>query len=196
MSVQVADPDASRAVFDQELANYRANETSYRASGWLLLEATFPRVVAALVGVHLGSFPPVLFGLELDYANYPVDPPSLRFINPFTGEEVPFEKLPNHLPRGRKLTLAVPGAPEGVTQEVVLPESDLVQHHEGGPAFLCHPGVREYHTHPAHTGDAWELHPGEGRLNRIFDIIHRFGVVPVVGGVQVTVNYLIREPSA
>lgn len=47
--------------------------------------------------------------------------------------------------------------------------------------FLCMRGVREYHRHPAHTGDAWLLHRGrgEGRLIAILSAIHDHGVTPI-----------------
>jgi len=47
--------------------------------------------------------------------------------------------------------------------------------------FLCVAGVREYHDHPGHSGDAWELHrkSGAGRLVRLLDAITRYGVQPI-----------------
>ena len=62
--------------------------------------------------------------------------------------------------------------------------------------FLCIAGVREYHDHPAHSGDIWELNrqEGAGRLVRLLEIIHRYGIEPIAGfGVQlvpqVGINY-------
>lgn len=31
-------------------------------------------------------------------------------------------------------------------------------HPQTGRPFVCMAGVREYHTHPSHTGDLWESH--------------------------------------
>ena len=47
--------------------------------------------------------------------------------------------------------------------------------------FVCMRGVREYHRHPAHTGDAWLLHRGrgEGTLAAILSAIHDHGVAPI-----------------
>jgi hypothetical protein len=47
--------------------------------------------------------------------------------------------------------------------------------------FLCIAGVREYHEHPAHSGDAWELHrqAGAGRLVRLLEVIDTYGVRPI-----------------
>ena len=49
--------------------------------------------------------------------------------------------------------------------------------------FLCIAGVREYHEHPAHSGDRWELHrpDGAGRLVRILEVIHTYGIRPLNG---------------
>jgi hypothetical protein len=49
--------------------------------------------------------------------------------------------------------------------------------------FLCLAGVREYHEHPGHSGDIWEFHriSGAGRLVRLLEIIHRYGVEPLQG---------------
>lgn len=47
--------------------------------------------------------------------------------------------------------------------------------------FLCVRGVREYHRHPAHTGDGWLLHRGrgEGTLPAILSAIHDHGRAPI-----------------
>ena len=59
---------------------------------------------------------------------------------------------------------------------------DLMQAHspEDLP-FLCIPGVKEYHDHPGHSGDPWEIHrsAGEGRLVRLLDVISKYGLEPV-----------------
>jgi hypothetical protein len=60
----------------------------------------------------------------------------------------------------------------------------LMQAHDGEEVpFLCLAGVREYHDHPGHSGDSWELHraSGAGRLVRLLEVIHRYGVDPIRG---------------
>jgi len=49
--------------------------------------------------------------------------------------------------------------------------------------FLCLPGVREYHEHPGHSGDPWELHrlTGAGSLVRLVEVVRTYAVEPVVG---------------
>jgi len=53
--------------------------------------------------------------------------------------------------------------------------------------FLCLAGIREYHSHPAHSGDLWELRraSGAGRLVSLLEVIHRYSIEPITGfGVQ------------
>jgi Predicted metal binding domain len=49
------------------------------------------------------------------------------------------------------------------------------------PGFLCLPGTRAYHEHPAHSGDPWELHrkTGEGRLFALLETVWRYGAAPM-----------------
>lgn len=49
--------------------------------------------------------------------------------------------------------------------------------------FLCLAGVREYHEHPAHSGDSWLLHraAGAGRFVRLLEVIDKYGVRPISG---------------
>jgi hypothetical protein len=64
---------------------------------------------------------------------------------------------------------------------VINMQQPLMQAEAGDIPFLCIAGVREYHAHPAHSGDLWELHreSGAGRLIRLLDLIHRYGVEPI-----------------
>ena len=43
--------------------------------------------------------------------------------------------------------------------------------------FLCIAGVKEYHDHPGHSGDPWEMHrsSGGGRLIRLLEVISKYG---------------------
>ena len=49
--------------------------------------------------------------------------------------------------------------------------------------FLCLVGVREYHDHPAHTGDAWWLHrkTGAGSLSHLLNVFHSYAIAPITG---------------
>ena len=48
--------------------------------------------------------------------------------------------------------------------------------------FLCVPGVKEYHDHPGHSGDPWEIHrtAGEGRMVHLLGVISNYGLEPVI----------------
>ena len=56
-------------------------------------------------------------------------------------------------------------------------------HPETGHVFLCKPGVREYHTHPEHSGDDWLLYRGQGfgTLGQICDSLWHLAVRTVTG---------------
>jgi hypothetical protein len=185
--VQYVDPSVSRLKFDRELAAYRSLGEKYRSRGWFLLEFEFPRVLVALCAANLKP-PAVIMGISFDYTNYDACPPSVRIVNPFTAEPYKFKDLPNPLNRALPpREIALPGMPP--EQKMVLGNvQQLMQAY--GPEeipFLCLAGVREYHSHPAHSGDLWELHraSGAGRLVRLLDLIYRYGVEPVTGfGVQ------------
>lgn len=180
-AVQHVDPAVSCAKFEQEVADFRSLEDNYRQSGWFLLEAGFPRIVV-LMAARQCDPPAVVFGVALDYTNYDAEPPSVHLVNPFTFEPYVAEQLPTALPRAVEAqSVELPGMPGALQVQGAQP---LMQAY--GPKeipFLCIAGVREYHQHPAHSGDAWELHrsAGAGRLVRLLEIIHTYGVAPIKG---------------
>lgn len=181
MGAQFVDPSVSRAKFERELEEYRTLESEYRRRGWLLLTAEFPHMLVALAAPQLQP-PSVVTGVAFDYTNYDAQPPSVRLVNPFTSEPYTGAQLPTRLNRMVQMQR---GALPGLRADVSLMEPQpLMQFHspEDVP-FLCIVGVREYHEHPAHTGDGWELHraSGAGRLVRLLDIIYRYGVQPLTG---------------
>lgn len=191
-SAQFADPQVSQAKFEREIAEYRVNEREYRRRGWMLLEATFPKVLVAMAAPQL-SPAAIVTGVLLDYSNYDAEPPSVRLVDPFTEEPFAPEALPTVLKRGIEAPIGngfipPPGLqlPPGAQVRMVQ-EQPLMQWYENHVPFLCLAGVREYHAHPAHSGDSWELHraAGAGRLVRLLEIIDKYGVKPITEyGVQ------------
>ena len=188
---QVVDPAVSKRKFEREISNYRENEVDYRRRGWLLLEATFPRVLVVMATPQL-SPPAVVTGVLLDYTDYDLQPPSVRLVDPFTWEPYLPGALPTtlkrsvtagvagELPAGIQLPPGVQVPPGGQIQ--MMTEQPLMQwHSDDDVPFLCIAGVREYHDHPAHTGDAWLLHRanGAGRLARLLDVIDKYGLKPI-----------------
>jgi hypothetical protein len=180
---QFVDPHVSRAKFDREIAEYQQLERDYRRRGWLLLKAEFPSVLVVLAAPQLTP-PAVVTGVAFDYTNYDMQPPSVCLVDPFTGEPYKAKELPTHLKR----SVEAGGSPiQGLqlppgAQARLIAQQPLMQWY--GPddtPFLCIAGVREYHDHPGHSGDAWELHrrSGAGRLVRLLETISKYGVQPI-----------------
>lgn len=180
---QLVDPAVSRAKFDREVAQYRALEDDYIRRGWWLVKVAFPEVFVVFGTPRLAP-PSVPFGVLLDFTNYDFLPPSVQLVNPFT--RVPYRaKELMGLPflRGRE-RVAPASESEAQGQAVELEVQPLLQWHgDEEIPFLCLPGVREYHEHPAHTGDDWLLHrrKGEGTLYFLLDQIYTYGVRPIAG---------------
>ena len=197
-SVQYVDPAVSRAKFDREVAEYRSVEADYRARGWFLVKADYPEVIVVLASNKTAP-PAILTAVRFDYTNYDVEPPSVRMADPFTGRcltsgELP---IPARLPRmilGPEIP--VPGG--GKLQQKTT--QYLMQAHtpEELP-FLCVSGVKEYHDHPGHSGDPWEIHrsAGEGRLVRLLGVISKYSL-DLITDLQVNlvpqVSFAASEP--
>jgi hypothetical protein len=169
MSTQIVDESVSRMKFDREVDSWRSNSVAHTRGGIFVLETVFPKVFAVFCAPHLTP-QIVLFAVELDFTNYDVWPPSVRFLHPFTREPYRPGQLPPFV-RFRQT-----GSPSNA-----VAVEHAVMHQTQAPdseAFMCMPGVREYHRHTAHDGDSWLLHrgTGAGTLFEILDKLHEFGV--------------------
>lgn len=80
------------------------------------------------------------FGVRISLNDFDQRAPSVVFCDPFTWDELPYEKL--H--RGNHM------GDNGTAFNVLLPGHPLTK-----KPFLCMRGIREYHEHPQHTGDDW-----------------------------------------
>jgi len=183
--LQSVDPAVSRVKFDSEVADFRSLAEQYGSRGWFLAEASFPRAFVVLAAPQL-SPPPLITGVLFDYTDYDLRPPSVRLVNAFTREPWAGDKLPTTLRRrveGPALQIQGLQLPPGLAAPTIRQEQPLIQAYPDGVPFLCIAGVREYHTHPAHSGDAWELHrtAGAGRMIRILEVIDTYGVRPLTG---------------
>jgi hypothetical protein len=181
VALQVVDPQVSMAKFNREIDEFRGLGDVYRRRGWFLAEADFPHVLVVL-GAQQLSPPAIVVGVSLDFTNYDAEPPSVHLVNPFTGAAFRARELPTTLNQAIA-PIPLPGMPPGA-QISLSPAQPLMQASSGDEVpFLCIPGVREYHEHPGHTGDAWELHraTGAGRLARILEVIDKYGVQPITG---------------
>jgi Predicted metal binding domain len=181
VAAQFAEPAVSLAKFEQEIADFQSLADEYRRNGWFLLDASFPQVLVAFAAPQLNP-PAIVCGALVDYSNYDAEPPSVHLVNPFTREPYLAKELPTSLNRAVPAqSMNLPGVPGEFQLQGAQP---LMQAY--GPdsiPFLCIAGVREYHQHPAHSGDAWELHrsAGAGRLVRLLEVIHTYGVKPLTG---------------
>ena len=192
---QYVDPAVSRAKFDREITNYLSFEVDYRARGWFLVKADWPVAIVVLAS-NKTSPPAIVTAAQFDYTNYDAEPPSVRLIDPFSGRLLPIKDLPTRLPRtipGPELN--IPGGHKGRLNTV----QNLMQVHEPDLPFLCVPGVKEYHDHPGHSGDPWELHraAGEGRLVHLLGVISKYGLDPVTGlnvNLVPQVTFVVSEP--
>jgi hypothetical protein len=199
--VQYADPSVSRRKFDRELAEYRSLGEEYRQRGWFLVHADFPRVLVILATPKV-SPPAIVMGVAFDYTNYDAAPPSVKIVNPFSGEPYKFKDLPNPLNRALQAQeVSIPGLPADQKMLLGRVQSYMQAYGAEDVPFLCLAGVREYHDHPAHSGDLWELHraSGAGRLVRLLEIIYRYGIEPITGfGVQLVpqVSFSYGAPPA
>ncbi|MDQ3630636.1 MAG: hypothetical protein M3417_05040 [Actinomycetota bacterium] len=184
-SVQVTDPLVSRIKFDREVADFRGLAADFGRRGWFLVEEAFPKILVLLAAPQIKPTP-IVTGVLLDYSDYDVRPPSVRLVDPFTREPYPAGDLPTNLLRAVEMEgPQMVGLPPGVMPGRMVHQQPLMQSHPGSdePPFLCLSGVREYHDHPAHSGDLWELHRagGAGRLVRLLEVIDTYGVRPING---------------
>lgn len=181
---QYADPSVSRSKFEREIAEYMTLANVYRERGWLLIRAEYPKVEVVLAAPKTNP-QSLVMGVAFDYTNYDAAPPSVRLVHPLTGKPFKASELPTKLERSMPAqSVLPPGAPPGAPQLVFQQQQPYMQWHSDDEVpFLCIAGVREYHEHPAHTGDLWELHrtEGAGRLVRILEVITRYGIEPIAG---------------
>lgn len=184
---QSVDPAVSRTKFQREIDELRAHEGGYRKRGWFLLHAEFPEVFVLIAAPQLKPAA-IVTGVVFDYTDYDLQPPSVRLADPFTRVPYKASELPTALMRqvevqGLPFGLQLPPGAAGPPR--LIQQQPLMQSYEGPDElpFLCLAGVREYHEHPAHSGDRWELHrsSGAGRLVRLLEVIDTYGVRPLQG---------------
>ena len=199
---QFADPAVSRRKFDREIAEFRSHADEYRRRGWLLAEAEFPHALVILATAKTQPIS-ILCGVWFDYSNYDAAPPSVRLVHPLTREPYKWSEVPTRLPRmpappaaGEAAQALPPGVaqalPPGVAQalaqgaaqaQLVVPIPLMQAYGDDEIPFLCLAGVREYHEHPAHSGDHWLSYRsfGAGRLVRLLEVISKYGLETIHG---------------
>lgn len=184
--MQFVDPAVSRAKFDREVAAYRAQEQDYQRRGWWLVRAEFPVIFVRLAVPQLNPTP-IAIGVRFDLTNYDVEPPSVRYVHPFTEVELRYGEVAAPL---RLLRVVASEPARGVAGESAINlqvQPYVLASSEDQVPFFCTPGTREYHSHPAHSGDSWELHreTGEGSFISILNLINDYGI-RMIGGYGMT----------
>jgi len=168
---QTVDPTVSRKKFDLETQDFLQSYSRYRKRGIILLGYEFPNIKLAFMAVKINPAP-LVFAVEINFTNYDLEAPSVKFINPFLDTPIDITQLPHQFPRKigqlkNQINL----------QTLVLSQADKIP-------FFCIPGVREYHNHPAHTGDSWLLHRGtggEGTLGFLVEKLYQYGISGING---------------
>ena len=194
---QVIDEAVTREKYELELAEFRSRALDHQRRGWWLLDATFPTVFVVFATSQLRPAA-IVCGVLIDFTNYDLEPPSVRLVDPFTRKPYKFKELPTALMRKQVITLPPGLAVAGAEMVQGIP---LMQAHEPDDVpFMCVPGVREYHEHPAHTGDSWLAHRGlgAGKLYAILHTIYQYGIQPIndfTFGIRV-VGFQQGEPPA
>jgi hypothetical protein len=198
--VGAANPAVAHTKFDREVEQLRDGAAHFWQKGVFLLEADYPTVLVAFAAPQLTP-PALVMAVRFDYSDFDLKPPSVRFVNPFTGTPYAAAELPTLMlrsveqPLGDQFPVSFPAqAPGGEGQNppeagdpaprpFVVTHQPLIQSHEGGVPFLCVPGVREFHEHPGHTGQPWELErpTGAGGLVRLVELIHKYAIEPIGG---------------
>jgi len=164
----LVDPELSRAKLARQVEQFQAHADAYRQRGyWIVRQDDLDVYIAFAARVRLTLMSPpapaITAYVRLRHNNLDLWAPSLTFLDFFTEQPI----MP--VVEARQY---VNGQPRNL---VVTP------HLLTGLPFLCLRGVREYHSHPQHDGDAWALYRLETNLTTISDAIWQLMVRNVVG---------------
>lgn len=184
----LVDVEVSRTKFDREVATFRAVEDDYRQRGCFLYRVAFPEVIVIFATPKVRPAM-LVFGVRIDFSNYDLWAPSVQLVDPFTLVPYRLREAPTRLLRAQRIT------PDDAPQPLFQPAPLLIAHNEDDVPFICLPGIREYHEHPAHTGDSWLLHrgQGEGTLAQIVALLARYGVEHARPQVQMRIGVEYTE---
>jgi hypothetical protein len=150
-----------------------------RQRGILLFDAEFPFMKLAFYAYRIKPFI-LAFAIKLDFTNYDLEAPSVEFIDFLTEKNITRPELSVQFLRQQ----IIQPPDQQLAGVINTPPLDLIQFHSPGLVpFICMPGIREYHEHPAHSNDPWLSHrgKGEGTLGFIIDQLHKYGTEPLNG---------------
>jgi len=156
--VNLVAPDVNARKVERELELWDANAETYSRRGWIMLRREPPLFdIAFLARLPIGGniVPAVAACVQIDFTNFDLWAPSVEFIDPISRDYAP--------PIVKALV-----ANEGGAQNLIIGT-----HPNTSRPFLCTPGVRQYHSHPQHSGDPWLLYrlPRGGSLALICERI-------------------------
>ena len=178
----LVDPAVTRAKFARELEGFQRFEDDYMRRGILLVRRQFPLLFFVFAAPQLKP-PAIVFGATVDFTNFDYWPPAVQLVDPFTQRPYTAGELP--APAWLKQQSGPPHevrvvGPGLIVQPVQVQTLMQAVRADEVP-FLCLRGVRAYHEHPGHSGDAWLLHraTGVGTLAYILEQLHKYGVQPV-----------------
>lgn len=173
---QYADPEVTKIKFNKEIQEFSQNEDEYRKMGILCIgiEDYSIRLIFAIP--HLKP-QPIAFTVNIDFTNWDVEPPSIKLIDPFSGKLLCRNSVPIQFLQWNK---------ESNSLQPILVGSE--------EPFFCIPGVKEYHQHPAHSGDSWLIHrnKGEGKLSTLINQLYRHSIAQ---SGNYTFNITINTPQ-
>ena len=180
------DPSVVRRKVERELGYYTERIDHFRSRGIWILEYRFPELLVAFATPAIKQYPLVPYGVVMEMSNYDVEPPSIRFVNPFTREPLRKRDIPTNLQRlkvheGIQIPAVMfnpfPGNP--LALPLGVENQDLLQAWtlDDDKPFVCLQGVREYHDNPGHSGDSWWRHRsmGAGSICRLLDLLAQHG---------------------
>lgn len=175
-SVQYVDPEVTKIKFNQEIREFKRLENEYRKKGVICFKIT-PLSINLLFAIPSIMPQPIAFAVKIDYTNWDVEPPSIRFIDPFTEHILQREEIKINFYQVKDKN-AIRILPNGH-----LAELDLLQGANGIVPFFCIQGVREYHNHPAHSGNSWMLYrkKEEGKLCVLIDQLYSHSIAQTGG---------------
>jgi hypothetical protein len=164
----LVDPALSRAKLARQIADFEAQADVYRSRGyWIVKRIDLDVYLAFAARVRLNlaapAAPAITAYIRLRYNNFDLWAPSLVFLDFFSDQPtIPVVEARQYL--------------DGQPRNLVVSPHPLT-----GLPFFCHRGIREYHTHPQHSGDAWALYRTDTNLTTIADGIWQLMVRNVVG---------------
>ncbi len=141
--MNLVNPDVNARKIERELELWDANAEAYSRRGWIMLRREPPVLdIAFQARLPIGGniVPVVAACVQIDLTNFDLWAPSVEFIDPISRDYAP--------PVAKALVET-----EGGAQNLIVGT-----HPDTGRPFFCIPGVRQYHSHPQHTGDPWLLH--------------------------------------